>query len=265
MLSVPAAADEPVLFERRGRVALFTLNRPAQRNAINAAVSGLMNRFVAEFEADPDLWVGVVTGRGDAAFCAGADLKEIAAGRLAEITEVEPYGFAGLVRGERRKPLVAAVNGAALAGGCEIAIACDLIVASAAARFGLPEVRRGIIAGAGGLQRLPLLIAPQRALQMILTGEPIDAAEALRLGLVNEVAAPEAVLPRALELAAAIAANAPLAVRESRAVARAAIFGDEARAWRRSALAWERVLASADSREGPAAFAARREPRWSGR
>jgi enoyl-CoA hydratase len=258
-------AGDAVLFERRGRVALLTINRPEQRNAIDPEVTSSMNRLVAEFEADPELWAGVVTGSGDVAFSAGADLKAIAAGRMEEITEVEPYGFAGLVRGDRAKPMIAAVNGAALAGGCEIAIACDVVVASSSARFGLPEVTRGIIAGAGGLQRLPKLIPPMRALELILTGRAIEANEAHELGLVSEVVAPDALLPRALEIAEAIAANAPVAVRESRAVARAAIAAGEAEAWERSALAWERVLASEDSREGPAAFAERRAPRWTGR
>jgi enoyl-CoA hydratase/carnithine racemase len=258
-------AGDAVLFERRGRVGLFTLNRPEQRNAINPEVTSSMNRLVAEFEADPELWVGVVTGSGGVAVSAGADLKAIAAGEMAGIVDVEPYGFAGLVRGERAKPMIAAVNGAALAGGCEIAIACDLVVASTAARFGQPEVTRGIIAGAGGLQRLPKLIPPMRALELILTGRAIEADEAHELGLVNELVAPDALLPRALEIAEAIAANAPIAVRESRAVARAAIAAGEADAWERSELAWERVLGSEDSKEGPAAFAERRPPRWTGR
>lgn len=257
--------SEAVVFERRGRVVVLTINRPERRNAVDPEVSGLMNRYVAELEADPELWVGVVTGAGDAAFSAGADLKAIAAGRMAEITEVEPYGFAGLVRGERRKPMIAAVNGVALAGGWEIALACDLIVAAEGARFGLPEVSRGIIAGAGGLQRLPRLIPPLRAMELILTGRAIAAREALQLGVVNEVVEEGAALGRALERAEEIAANAPVAVRESRAVARAAIAGSEAEAWERSERAWEAVLASEDASEGPRAFAERRAPIWKGR
>lgn len=255
----------PVLFERRGHVAVFTLNRPDQRNAVDPEVTRLMNERVAEFESDPELWVGVVTGSGDRAFSAGADLKAIAAGLMSEITEVEPYGFAGLVRGEREKPVIAAVNGAALAGGCEIAIACDVILAAPGASFGLPEVSRGIIAGAGGLQRLPRLIPPLRALELILTGRAMTAAEAHEVGLVNEVVADRPVLDRALDLAEAIAANAPIAVRESRGVARVAISAGEREAWERSALGWERVLASEDAAEGPRAFAERRPPAWRGR
>ncbi len=258
--------EEPaVRFERRGRIALLTINRPRQRNAVDPEVTKLMNQHVAEFEADPELWAGIVTGSGDLAFSAGADLKAIAAGRMAEITEVEPYGFAGMVRGQRQKPVIAAVNGVALAGGCEIAIACDLIVAATTARFGLPEVTRGILAGAGGLQRLPSLIPPLRAMELILTGRSVSAGEAFDLGLVNQVVEPGALLPRAFELAEEIVANAPIAVRESRAVARAAIASSEAEAWERSELGWQRVLASEDAAEGPAAFAERRPAVWKGR
>jgi len=255
---------EKVLFERRGRIAVFTLNRPDQRNAVDPDVSVRMNELVCAFERDDDLWVGVVTGAGSLAFSAGADLKAIAAGRLSEMVDAEPGGFAGLLRARRRKPLIAAVNGAALAGGCEIAIACDLIVAAEHARFGLPEVTRGIIAGEGGLQRLPRLIPAASALQLILTGEPISAREALRLGLVNEVVPAKRTLPRALELAERIAANAPVAVRESLAVARASIGSSEADAWQRVEQAWTRVLASEDASEGPRAFAERRQPSWQG-
>jgi enoyl-CoA hydratase/carnithine racemase len=256
---------EKVLFERRGRVALFTLNRPDQRNAVDPDVTRLMNEHVAAFEADDDLWVGVVTGAGDKAFCAGADLKAIANGQLGGIVDAEPYGFAGLVRGTRHKPVIAAVDGPALAGGTELAIACDLIVASERARFGLPEVRRGIIAGAGGLQRLPQLIPPMRALELILTGRPIDAAQAHALGLVNHLVPAGEALPRALELAAEIAANAPIAVRESLAVARVAIGASEAQAWARAEESWPRILGSEDAAEGPRAFAEGREAVWQGR
>jgi enoyl-CoA hydratase/carnithine racemase len=256
---------DKVLFERCGRVAIFTLNRPDQRNAVDPDVSRRMNELVTDFESDDDRWVGIVTGAGSAAFSSGADLKAIAAGRLREIVDVEPGGFAGVVRAARRKPLLAAVNGAALAGGCEIALACDLVIAADHASFGLPEVRHGIIAGAGGLQRLPRLIPPGRALQMILTGATIDAREALALGLVNEVVPADRTLPRTLELAQMIAANAPVAVRESLAVARTSIAGSEREAWERVEIAWQRVLASEDAAEGPRAFSERREPVWQGR
>jgi enoyl-CoA hydratase/carnithine racemase len=256
--------EDKVLFDKRGHVGVFTFNRPAQANAIDPDVTRAMNDLVATFEQDDQLRVGVVTGAGGRAFCAGADLKAIAAGRLGEIVDVEPYGFAGLIRGNRHKPLVAAVEGAALAGGFEVAIACDLIVAGDTARFGLPEVRRGIIAGAGGLQRLPRLIPPLRALELILTGRDLGVAEAGELGLVNEIVPAGTALRRALELAEAIAANAPVAVCESRAVARKAIEATEADAWQRVDEAWRRVLATADAQEGPRAFAERRNPVWRG-
>jgi crotonobetainyl-CoA hydratase len=258
-------ADASVLFERRDRVAIFTLNRPAQRNAVDPAVSLRMNELMAAFEADDRLQVGVITGSGDRAFSAGADLKAIAAGRLSEIVDVEPGGFAGVVRSPGRKPLIAAVNGAALAGGCEIALACDLIVAAEHASFGLPEVRRGIIAGAGGLQRLATRIPPARALELALTGRAISAAQALAFGLVNDVVPGERLLSRSLELAEEIAANAPIAVQESRAVIHATLRGTEDDAWRAAAAAWQRVLTSADAVEGPRAFAERRAPVWKGR
>jgi crotonobetainyl-CoA hydratase len=257
--------DEKVLFERRGRIAVFTLNRPDQRNAVDPDVTRLMNEAMTAFEDDDDLWVGVITGAGDVAFSAGADLKAIADGRLAELVDFAPGGFAGVVRIAGRKPLIAAVNGAALAGGCEIALACDLIVAAEHARFGLPEVRRGIIAGAGGLQRLVHRIPPCRALELALTGRLIGAAEALALGLVNEVVPREHVLSRALELAEEVAANAPVAVQESRAVMHTSLRASEHDAWRRAEEAWQRVLSSRDAAEGPRAFAEKREPVWEGR
>lgn len=256
---------ESVLFERHGRIAVFTLNRPEQRNAVNPEVSQAMNRHMLAFESDPDLWVGIITGAGDRAFCAGADLKAIAAGRLAELVDVEPFGFAGVARGTRHKPLIAAVDGSALAGGFEVAIACDLIVASERATFGLPEVRRGIIAGAGGLQRLPRLISPMRALELIMTGRSMSAAEAVQLGLISEVVPAGDAVSRAIELAEVISANAPIAVRASLRVARAAIGTSEAAAWACSEAAWPEVLASEDAAEGPRAFAEGREPEWHGR
>jgi enoyl-CoA hydratase/carnithine racemase len=256
--------SDSVLFERHGRVAVFTLNRPAQRNAVDPSVTLRMNELIPEFEADDGLWVGVITGAGDVAFSAGADLKAIAAGRMAEVVDVEPGGFAGVIRSPRTKPLIAAVNGAALAGGFEIALACDLIVAAEHATFALPEVRRGIIAGAGGLQRLPRRISPARAVELALTGRSITAADAYALGLVNEVVPADELLTRALKLADEVAANAPIAVRESLAVINTAHRGTEQLAWERTEAAWERVLSSRDAIEGPQAFAEKRPPVWQG-
>jgi enoyl-CoA hydratase/carnithine racemase len=258
-------ADPAVVVERRAAIWTFRLNRPDQRNAIDPEVSRLMNRWVGEFEADAHARVGIIAANGDGVFCAGADLKAIASGRLNAITQVEPYGFAGVVRGERRKPLIAAVDGLALAGGFEIALACDLIVASRRAAFALPEVSRGIIAGAGGLQRLPLLAPVSLAMELALTGRRMSAQEAHDRGLIAALVEPGAAERKALELAESIAANAPLAVSESRAVIRTAIAAGERDAWRRAERAWDVVLASEDAKEGPRAFAEKRAPVWTGR
>ena len=255
---------DSVRVERDGRIAVVTIARPSQRNAIDPETSVAMNAAFEAIEADDGVWVSVLTGEGEV-FCAGADLKAIAAGRQLEITEAEPWGFGGLVKPGRRKPVIAAVNGHALAGGLELVLACDLAIAAIGARFGLPEVTRGIIAGAGGLWRLPQQLPQRRAMEMILTGAPIEAAEAEALGLVNRVTARERVLPVALELAGRIAANAPVAVRESRAIAAAAPGLDDAGGWDRAGRAWSAVLASEDAREGPRAFAERRQPHWTGR
>jgi enoyl-CoA hydratase len=253
-----------LIVEHDGCIWTFRLNRPEQRNAIDPELSQLMNKAVGAFEASADARIGIVAASGDGAFCAGADLKAIAAGQLDEIVGVEPYGFAGVVRGERRKPLIAAVDGLALAGGFEIALACDLIVASSRAAFGLPEVTRGVIAGAGGLQRLPLLAPAALAMELALTGRHMSADEAHQRGLLAALVEPAKVEIRARELANAIAANAPLAVRESRAVIRTAIASGEEDAWTRAVRAWETVLASEDAKEGPRAFAEKRAPVWTG-
>jgi enoyl-CoA hydratase/carnithine racemase len=263
VLSV-AVAGETVQVGVDGHIAIVTIDRPAARNAIDPETSrGLNDAFVA-IEDDPEIWGSVITGAGDV-FCAGADLKALAAGRGLEITGAEPWGFGGLVRSGRVKPVVAAVNGHALAGGLELVLACDLAVAAEPALFGLPEVSRGIIAGAGGVWRLAQQIPYRRAMELILTGDRIDAGEALRLGLVNDVVARTDVLGRARDLATRICENAPVAVRESRAIAAAAPGLHDADGWRLAEAAWERVLATEDANEGPRAFAERRPPRWSGR
>ena len=259
-----AVAGETVEMEVDGRIAIVTIARPAARNAIDPETSRGLNEAFVAIEDDPEIWVSVITGAGDV-FCAGADLKALAAGRQLEITGAEPWGFGGLVRQGRVKPVVAAVNGHALAGGLEVVLACDLVVAAEEAQFGLPEVSRGIIAGAGGVWRLAQQIPYRRAMELILTGDRIDAAEALRLGLVNDVVARSDVLQRALEVATRICENAPIAVRESRAIAAVAPGLPDADGWRLAEAAWETVLGSEDAKEGPRAFAERRPPRWSGR
>ncbi len=259
------AAEPAVRLERLpGHIALVTLNRPAARNAINAEVATRLEAIVDEIEADPELWVAVLTGAGRDAFSAGADLKEVAAGR-GDSLNTERGGLAGFVFRERTKPWIAAVNGKALAGGCELMLACDLAVASQEATFGLPEVLRGLIASAGGLYRLPQAIPPRIALELILTAGQMPAAEAKAYGLVNEVVPPEQVQEAALALARRITRNAPIAVRESLAVVRRANDLGEQALRELSRQGGERVRRTEDFKEGPLAFIEKREPRWTGR
>jgi enoyl-CoA hydratase len=255
-------ADE-VLYEVDGRVATLTLNRPQQRNAVSPELVTAMSAALSAFEGDPEVWVGVLTGAGSM-FSAGADLKAIAAGRARELSTADG-GFAGFVRYPRTKPMIAAVRGFALAGGTELALACDLIVAATDTAFGLPEVTRGIVAAGGGLLRLPRVLPRARALELIMTGDRLPAEEAFRLGMVNAVVDPDDVLPTARGLADRICANAPLAVRESLGVARRAQELTEDEGWRISGEAADRVRQTEDAAEGPRAFAEKREPRWTGR
>lgn len=245
-------------------VAWVCIDRPQARNAVNAAVAQGLEAAIDRCESDPDTWVTVLTGAGPDAFCAGADLKEVAAGR-SDALWTERGGFAGITSRERTKPWIAAVQGKALAGGTEIALACDLIVASENAGFGLPEVLRGLIAAAGGLVRLPRAIPPRVAMEHILTGRPITVQQALQWGMVSRVVPSEALAEAALALANEIASNAPVAVRESLRLARLALDHDEAALRRLSQDAIERVKASEDFQEGPRAFIEKRAPRWTGR
>lgn len=256
-------ADE-VLYSTEGHVAIITLNRPEARNAVNGALAAAMHAILQRFEQDPNAWVAILTGTGNRAFSAGADLKAMAAGE-GRLIETEAGGFAGFVRFPRTKPVIAAVNGAALAGGSELVLACDLVITVAEAEFGWPEVTRGIIAAGGGLFRLPLAIPRVRATELLLTGGRITAHEASQLGLVNAVVPANELLSAARQLAARICANAPLAVRESLALARRAYELSEAEAWAESAAAMRRVMQTEDAREGPRAFAEKREPEWTGR
>ena len=245
-------------------VALVTLNRPEARNAVNGDVAQGLEAAIDATEADDDVWLVILTGSGDAAFCAGADLKAVSSGQ-GQGLRTERGGFAGFVHATRRKPWIAAINGPALAGGCEIALACELRVAVPTARFGLPEVKRGLVASAGGLYRLPRALPQALALEMILTGEPISAERALQLGLVNALAEPEGLLAAAQALAARITVNAPVAVRESLRVAKQALDLDDAGLRALSGQAQQAVMASDDYREGPLAFIEKRAPRWTGR
>jgi enoyl-CoA hydratase len=252
-----------VEYELRGRVAVLTIRRPEARNAVNGDVAKGMEAGIDQLEDDPDAWIGVVAGEGSV-FSAGADLKAIAAGQAGDL-QTERGGFGGITRRERTKPLIAAVDGPALAGGCEIALACDLIVASSAARFGLPEVKRSLGAVAGGLFRLPRSIGPKVAMEVVLTGDPLSAERAYELGMVNELVEPGAALDAALALAERIAANAPLAVRESRQVVAAALTTDDETLWNMGFAAMARLAGTEDFAEGPRAFIEKRPPEWKGR
>lgn len=257
---------EAALFERRGSIGLITLNRPRAMNAVNGALSAAVGKALAEFAADPELRVGVITGAGRA-FCAGADLKELALGRNIHDPEHPKRGFAGIVRHFVDKPLIAAVNGFALGGGTEILLACDLAVVSAESSLGLPELQRGLVPAAGGLLRLHNQIPPKIAAEAVFTGEPIDAQTALRWGLVNQVVPAETVLESALDMARRIAANAPLAVRASkRIMARRAEVGSDwsEAAWAMNDAELSEVRATHDAREGATAFAEKRPPEWIG-
>ncbi len=254
---------EEVLYEVDGHVATFTLNRPEQRNAVSPELTQAMAEAMGTFESDADVWVGILTGAGSI-FSAGADLKAIAAGRAKELS-ADPGGFAGFVRYPRTKPVIAAVRGFALAGGTELALACDLIVAATDSVFGLPEVTRGIVAAGGGLFRLPRVLPAARARELILTGDRLGAQEAHALGMVNRLVEPDEVLPTARSLADRICQNAPLAVRESLAIARDALELTEEQGWERSAQASDRIRHTEDAREGPRAFAEKRQPQWTGR
>lgn len=250
-----------VRYEIIDRIAIVTLDRPAQRNAIDAATAAALRAALDRFEADPEARVAILTGSGDRAFCAGMDLKAFAAGEGPSILE-GPGGFAGFTHYPRTKPCIAAVNGAALGGGCEIVLSCDLSVASEHARFGLPEVTRGLFAASGGVLRLPRLIPRARALELLLTGDTIDAQTAYDLGLLNKVVPHGELLETARDLALRICANAPLAVRETLALARALFALAEEPLQARNDAAWARIAASEDAREGPRAFAEKRPAVW---
>jgi enoyl-CoA hydratase/carnithine racemase len=246
--------------ERRGNVALLTLNRPDARNAISPEVSREMVAILDGIEGDGSVRAVVITGAGPV-FCAGADLKVVAQGRAAEIANVKG-NFAGIVRRDFPKPLIAAVNGPALAGGFEIVLACDLVVAADSARFGIPEAQRGLMAAAGGLIRLPKRVPLAIALELAMTGDPIDASRALALGLVNRVVTADAVVSEALALAERIGENSPIAVRMSRQLVREAAEMSEADGWRRTNELVVPVFESGDAVEGATAFAEKRKPTW---
>lgn len=262
------ATDRPVLVERRGHVMIVTINRPEVRNAVNEAVCRGVGDALEEAEHDRDVRVVVLTGAGDKAFCAGADLKAITRGERIIPADREEWGLAGYVRHYISKPTIAAVNGVAMGGGTELALASDLIVAAESATFGLPEVQRGLIAGAGGAFRLVQQVPFRIGLEMLFTGEPITARQALELNLINRVVPDTEVLKEALALAEKIASNAPLAVQASKRIALRMVNGgrpDEAPLWELTAKEVVAVSRSHDAQEGPRAFAEKRPPVWQGR
>jgi enoyl-CoA hydratase len=262
-------AVAPVRYETVDRVAVITLDRPEARNAVDREVAVALEAAVDRLEDDPALRVGVLTanvdGQARPVFCAGADLKVIRETGTAATLDTERGGFGGFVYRDREKPIVVAVDGLATAGGTEIVLAADVVVATTRSAFGLAEVRHNLIAAAGGLFRLPRAIGRAPAMDAILTGEPIDAERAYQLGLVSRLVAPGGALDAALEVAHAIAAAAPLAVRASRRVVRAAAFADDATLRELSRRLLDELLESDDAAEGLQAFAEKRPPNWSGR
>lgn len=261
MSTTAPTSTAAVLVEQRGAVLEITINRPEAKNAVNADVAQGIAAAVEELDSRPGIAVGIITGAGSV-FCAGMDLKGFLRG---EDPTVPGRGFAGLVEAPPVKPLIAAVEGYALAGGFEIVLACDMVVAAQSARFGIPEVKRGLVAGAGGLVRLPDRIPPAAAMELALTGDPLDAERAHQLGLVNRVVGNGDAVAAAHELASRIAANGPLATRVSKQVL------TESRSWpaddrfdRQRPLV-EVVFTSRDAKEGAQAFAEKRAPVWEGR
>lgn len=255
------ATTNLVLTERRDGILAMTINRPAQRNAINHDVAVQLAAALDQLDSDPTLAVGVLTGAGGT-FSAGMDLKAFATGE----TPILPgRGFGGLTQAVVRKPLIAAVEGWALGGGFEMVLACDVIVAADDAKFGLPEVKRGLIAGEGGVIRLPRRIPYHAALTVLLTGEPISAVDAKQYGLVSELTEHGAALAGALELARRIAGNAPLALAKVKDVLRETQGLNDTEAFRRQTVDAHSLLDSEDAHEGALAFAEKRAPVWRGR
>ncbi len=262
------AAGPAALVDRSGNVMVITINRPDARNAVNAAVSIGVGDALEEAQLDPDVRAVVITGAGDKSFCAGADLKAIARRENLYHPDHPEWGFAGYVHHFVDKPTIAAVNGTAFGGGTELALASDLVVASERAQFGLPEVKRGLIAAAGGVFRIVSQLPRKVAMELLLTGEPLAASDALEWGLVNQVVKGGSVLDAALALAARVTVNAPLSVQASKRIAYGVddgVIAAEEVGWDRTLREMRSLIRSEDAREGPLAFAEKRQPVWKAR
>ena len=251
-----------VEYETRGRVAIITLNRPEARNAVSNELAVGLEEAIDQMEGDDEIWMGVLAANGPV-FSAGADLKAIASGNANLGTE--RGGFGGFVVRERTKPVIAAVDGVAVAGGCELVLACDMVVASTNAAFGLPEVKRCLVAMAGGTARLPKKLPPNIAMELALTGDNLSAERAANFGLVNILCEPGEVIDKALELADRVNANAPLAVRATREAVLGGALVDDVEGIKIAARAYRPVAGSEDAKEGPRAFVEKRPPVWQGR
>lgn len=254
-------------YEKVGNVAVITINRPDARNAVNTAVATGIEEAVDTMEADDEVWVGILTGARTAKgyiFCAGADLKQMSVDPGGMMTA--RGGFGGFVRRERTKPMIAAVDGPALAGGTELVLACDLVVASKTAVFGIPEVKRNLVAAAGGLFRLPRKLPRNIAMELALTGRlDFPAERAFHFGWVNELCEEGQALETAKRLAAKVTENAPLAVRESRRIILEATDQPDEVGWTMSGEGIAKMFGTEDFNEGLAAFVEKRAPKWKGR
>lgn len=257
-----------VQYDAQGRVGIITLNRPDARNAVNGEVAAGLEAAIDRLEDDDEVWVGILrantAGQDRPVFCAGADLKAINSGNAAALN-TRRGGFAGFVYRERRKPVIVAVDGLATAGGCEIVLAADLVVATTRSSFGLAEVKRNLIAGAGGLFRLPRAIGQAAAMEVILTGEPLSAQRAYDLGLVSRLVEPGRADDEALALAQQICSSAPLAVWASRKVVLAAAYADDDTLKQMTNAEFAGIMASEDTKEGLTAFIEKRAPQWKAR